>query len=667
MLFIDNKQLEKNFILKAETIDRTILYTVLFKNRANETLKNVWLNVFIPDNTKFKENSMFINRENVEDKFIQGLKIRELPVENQIEMKYTVECTNTDNINIFNKAKLTFDIGENQTIDIYSNEVMVDFNKKTICDNIVLKEFINEDSEVSALIGESVKYSTKVQNISEKYIDEIKINFQSDKNIAFDAQYIKIRDKMKRIDINKEVYIEEIGPQEVVEFYFNIRILKSCTLSEIQVKGNIEYTYVDEGNKPNIGKLELEEFKIYLLNNEIIGNNSKVAVSIKSDKQVIIKGKEALFKLIIKNDGIDELYNSVLKIENNQGVKIDTTSFKINNYIIGTSRIKLDQNGVNINIGNLAINEIIIIKFIIDTSRVTKRTNKLLFKIGVDGYLDNEMNDLNKKEFKEDIVKKFEDLDVIMFLNANKDFLIQGDEVIYSNTIINNGSTPVDIVYTLNVDKGLDIKDELKVNDLPILSKNNFLPYSIKPGDGVNIERKYTYNRSYGKEKLMAEAIVNCKFNIGGYTEELIKKSEPIYINADITVLKEFSIEDSIDIFNIKPKLNEIVRVNTEIDVLDFYIINIKRNDFDSCETVGKKVRFRGCIKYIVEYLSNNNEDIINLFYKEKTFSESIYLPEDYVDGELDEVRINIEDIYYKLIDDNLLFINLNLIAKTNL
>lgn len=429
-------------------------------------------------------------------------------------------------------------------------------NKQLETNFVLLKEFANEYNEKSVYIGDCLKYSTKVKNISNNYINQININFEKDKNITFDAQYIKIKEKMKKIDINKQFYMEELVPQEEVEFYFNIRVLKECNISEIQLKGNIEYTYIDKEGKQALGKLELKEHKIIVLNTEIIDENHKIDMSINSDRKI---------------------------------------------------------------------------------------------------------NSENEKKFTDSTLEKNEDMDVMIFLSANKDFLIKGDEVTYLSTIANNGSSPVDILYNLKVDKGLEMKD------LSISSKDDFKSYRINPQEWINIEKTYTYNRSYGKEQLMAQGNIRCKFNTNGYTEEIIKKSNSIYIKAELTVFKDFSVENSINICSIKPKMKDIIKVNADVEIIEFYISDIKQSEFEYYEIIGKKVRVRGCIKYIIEYLSNYNEDSINLFYKEKIFSESIYLPEDYIDGELDEVKIEIEDIYYKLVDDELLFINLNLIAKTNL
>lgn len=527
-MFLD---INKNFKLKAQINNRNITYSVYFENLSNESLRNVFFNFFIPQETELEKGSILINGEKVEDKFINGLRIKELPIQNKIEIRYTVKCLSLKDINISNKAKIKFDIDQKQNIEIYSNEVIVNISKKddVMQKDKVLREFI-DNNNISCNSGENIKYSTRIKNISLNYIDEIKIVLENNENIIFETQYIKIKDELKKIDIDKNIWIEELAPEEVVELHFNIRVIKDCTVSEIELKGNIEYTYINKNSGVMVDKLKLKPLKIKIL-------------------------------------------------------------------------------------------------------------------------------DKKNEEYS----------DVKIFFNTNKNSLIKDDEIVYSSTIINTGNVATYLSYKLNVDRGLEENEGALINGSIVKGQKDIYNYKLLPGDGVNIEKKYSYKRSYGKEKLKAQGICNYRSNINGKEEEFLKKSEVVYVEVEPTVLKDFSIEESIIVSEVKTKIKDIAKVTIDIEIIDFYVIDIKRSTFESSEIVGKKSRFRGYIRYIIEYLSEENGEIINLFYKEKLFSNSLYLPRDYIDGELDEINIEVIDTYYRLIDNNKVYINSSLIAKTNL
>ncbi|MGL5416311.1 MAG: hypothetical protein ACRDAU_11675 [Clostridium sp.] len=670
-----NKMIEKEFNLEAETNNELITYSVCFKNKSDYSLHNVLLNIFIPNNTKLKKNSICINNISVEDKYVHGFKIKDLPSGNSINIKYTVEYIKKydENENIYNKAKLKFYIGD-QEFSIFSNETIINMEKSILVseyEKVVLKEE-NDENEIVCDKGENITYSTKIKNFSKNYVDEIKILFEKIDGANFDAQYIKIRDEVKRIDINKDVYIEELAPEEEITLYFNMKISEKYENDKISIKGEIEYTYLNNLNIPTNGKLELREFTINLVAKEILNKKQSVDIQILNENKTVFRDEDIIHNIIVENLGPRELNESVLIIKNIDGLIINTREMTINNINIDSSNIKVKENKIFVHLGILQLNEKLNIQYWMSSKNFDRSIKVIESQVSIRGYCLYKGNEKgNLQEFKAILNEKVEDISVKVFLDSDKVEVIKNDDITYRSTIINDGTIPVDLTYYLEVSKGIKLNlNAISMNGIIYNDKNHSnkeIQCSLAPGDGVNIEHRYKYIRGCGRYRIKARGIVKCQYEGSKSLKKNVMKSEDIYINAAITTFKELDIEENINIFNTRPKINEVIKMNVEAELFDFYVIDIKRSTFEEFNVVGKKVRVRGNIKYIVEYLSKEDDEIVNLYYKEKLFSTSIKLPEDYIDGEINDIDIEVLDIYYKLIEKSNLFVNCKLMLNTNL
>lgn len=666
-----NKILEKEFNLEVETNNELITYSACFKNNSNYSLENVLLNIFIPENTQLKKNSIFINNNLVEDKYIHGLKIKELPIDNSINIKYTVKHTKKYDEHIYNKAKIKFYIGEKE-FSIFSNKTIINIENSVLSlnyDEIILQEEDNENEKVCNK-GENITYSTKIKNLSENYVDEIKVLFEKSEGIKFDAQYIKVKDEMKSIDINKDIYIDELAPGEEIILYFNINILEKYDKDKISIKGKIEYTYLNVQNKPATGKLELREFIVNLLTIEVVNKKQIIDINILNENKPVLRDENITHKVIVENLGPKELSESVLIIDEVAGLVVNTEKITINNVKCESKNIEIKENKIFLYLGRLQLNKKLNIEYEINSRKINRNMKEIDSNVSIRGYCISEENEeRNLQEFKATLNEKIEELSVKVFLDTDKTEVIKNEDITYKSIIINDGTIPVNLDYYLEISKGMNL-NTISMNGIIYSDKNNLYPElqcSLSPGDGVNIEHSYRYIRGYGKSKIKAQGIARYQYKINKNFKKDIVKSEDVYINAAITTFKELDIEENIDISSTSPKINEIVKMNIEAELVDFYVIDIKRSTFEESNVVAKKIRVRGNMKYIIEYLSRENDEMLNLYYKEKFFSTSIKLPSDYIDGEVDDIDVDVLDIYYKLISKNKLFVNCKLVLNTNL
>lgn len=666
------KMLQKNFSLEAEYYEKYITYLICFKNTSERVLKDVFVDINIPNETVLKNNSIFVNDEKVDDKYLYGIKIEDLPKGNGMKVKYTVIYNGEENKNISNRATIKFKDKLGEITSIYSNDVIVNIygmqkNNDTSC---FLDEIVCEEREVYCYKGESVTYITKIRNNSNNYIDEIKISFQENNGIKFEAQYIKIKNDFKQIEINEDIFIDELEPNAEIELYFNIKVLENCNSSRIQLNGSVTYKYINLSHIPVSNILVLKEYTINIRYNKEIDNLENVQVTLEAKRNVLLRQIGNSYIVGIKSTSLEKVYVSTLDIAIVKNSVIDVNNIRINGVLIRCNQIEFKEYNLIIHIDKYIENEMISLEYTMNTENINKsikEINTIVTVIACSNFKEksnkNNKYEVNLKEIIEDIGLK-------LFITANKYSVIKNDKITYISTIINDGTVPVEIIYKLNVDKGFKLENNnIRVNGHFIDNKKNkynSITQTIFPGDGIAVEHDYIFIRGYGKKRLKSEGVIIGTYISDNIKEEL-KLSENIYINVEPTVVKEFINEESIDLFKEMGKVKEVVDVSTEANIIDFYILDIKRSTFSYNEIIGKKVRVRVRIKYIIEYLNEIGGERLNLYYKEGIFSETIYLPEDYMEGELDNMFIDIQNIYFKVIDKNKLVINSSIAVDTNL
>lgn len=400
-------------------------------------------------------------------------------------------------------------------------------------------------------------------------------------------------------------------------------------------------------------------------------NSNSIVVSFCNDRKEIIKDSENEYKITIENLGDMIFEDCIITIEVIDGTEINNESIVINNEHVNEENIRFSRTSLKIYIGNIKGNSEYCIKYLANCRNVQKGILEMVSMSKLSGYFICEEEKVYRDYFCENIENIME-ASLRLFVDADKKSIVKDEIITYKGTIINDGTVPLKVKYFMKVSNGLCIdKSEVKINEEICYvgqSGEKAIVIKLVPGDGANIEYKYKYVRSYGNNKVFAEAIAEYEYEIKDMMHESnIIKSNKISTEAAITAFKEFSVEEVLEFKKIKVNLNDVVTIDSEVAIEECHVIQNKRNNFIQSWIIGKTIMVSGVLKLIVEYTSNSNRELINLYCTNKIFSTSINLPEDYVDGELDNIDVEIQDVYYKVVDNEKLFISTNILIKTTI
>ena len=162
----------------------------------------------------------------------------------------------------------------------------------------------------------------------------------------------------------------------------------------------------------------------------------------------------------------------------------------------------------------------------------------------------------------------------------------------------------------------------------------------------------------------MAEASTNYSYSIDGKEYKNISgKTERLFIDAAFTTFKEVIIEHKEKLIDFEEELISVSNVYVSTDILNYYIVDRFKNiDTNNDIISSTKVVVRGIITLKIEYISKTNN--VYIHNKHLDFVTFIILPKEFKDGDKIEIKGEVLDIYYKIIDLSYLFLNINLIIK---
>ncbi|MGL5347272.1 MAG: hypothetical protein ACRDA3_07965 [Peptostreptococcaceae bacterium] len=703
-----------NFTLRASINSELITYIVKFENNRDESIYNFLLNIYVPENTILCEKTIYINKSQVEDRYLYGIRVREFPKKSIIEVEYTVQLKkNIKTRDVYNKCKATFKTSENTINEEFSNIVAINendnlsngvkFYENNINDEMSINNNINDineefsntvivniedikaNSNLYNMIDEiknyknnlttkreqTITYSTKIRNISTKYIEDIKLIVEEFPGVKVQSIYIKIHDELIKVDVNKRLDIEGLGPDDEIETLLNLIVEDDFIGSEIKINFNIEYAFINDENKLIASNFELDNIVINVEEETIDYSSEYINLSIDTDDKAILKGKEVSYSIKVDNTSCNEFKNSIISINHIDGSYIDKRKITIDNNKFDLNYIEVEEQRVLIHLGNLVGENSYKIGFKIDYSDINSNLDEAQLNIKLSGeYFSQKKRKDEEVIYERALIQPIENISLKVFIESDKKLLAKDDNITYKSTIINDGSLEVSGKYSLDTSSGIIIdKERVRINKVfykNILTDNN-IEFKLMPGEGLNIEIRGQYIRSYGKNIMHAKAVIDYECECNGKKISDRIKSEEIYTDAAITAFKEVVIEDTIDISNVKSSIKEIIRINSDVDINDFYVIANTRNTFNDTKVIGQKVRVRATLKFLIEYLVDQENQIVNLYYKEKIFSTTIQLPEDYIHGELNDVKAEIVDVYYKLISNESIFTSINMLISTNI
>lgn len=419
--------------------------------------------------------------------------------------------------------------------------------------------------------------------------------------------------------------------------------------STISIGGKVIYEYFCEK------AIELTK-SIEPLQLEFI--NSQIEMKLSSEKNEIILGESIYNSLIIKNKGLYNLFGARLYIiYDNVLDTVINPKVAVNNKLV-----KFNDLDKFIELGSVESGESLIIKYTVTPETINNR-NIYCKLIGYYKFKDSGEN-REKIFYSNKALLKVQKISLKSFLSADKDIVYKGDKVKYSSVLINDGTVPLNISYKLNVNKSLVPQyNGFTVNGV-IIDKKDFYCTTINPSEGISIDELYSYNNSFGGNKLLAEASTNYSYSIDGKEYKNISgKTERLFIDAAFTTFKEVIIEHKEKLIDFEEELISVSNVYVSTDILNYYIVDRFKNiDTNNDIISSTKVVVRGIITLKIEYISKTNN--VYIHNKHLDFVTFIILPKEFKDGDKIEIKGEVLDIYYKIIDLSYLFLNINLIIK---
>lgn len=157
-------------------------------------------------------------------------------------------------------------------------------------------------------------------------------------------------------------------------------------------------------------------------------------------------------------------------------------------------------------------------------------------------------------------------------------------------------------------------------------------------------------------------SIVKNLIELDGIADFLPEFSEPY------APIKEFNVQETLDIPTAKPDIEQIIKVKSEINITSTKVIKTPVSvSIDEQRLTGWKVIVEGELKQTVQYVADEPTQSVHGAHFDVPFSIFIVLPPDYEEGNCVSVEGYIEDIYAEKIGKRQIFKNITilLVART--
>lgn len=132
--------------------------------------------------------------------------------------------------------------------------------------------------------------------------------------------------------------------------------------------------------------------------------------------------------------------------------------------------------------------------------------------------------------------------------------------------------------------------------------------------------------------------------------------------------IKEFNVQETLDIPTAKPDIEQIIKVKSEINITSTKVIKTPVSvSIDEQRLTGWKVIVEGELKQTVQYVADEPTQSVHGAHFDIPFSIFVVLPPHYEEGNCVSVEGYIEDIYAEKIGKRQIFKNITilLVART--
>ncbi|MGL5086495.1 MAG: hypothetical protein ACRC68_12380 [Clostridium sp.] len=624
-----------------------IPYNVVIQNLGNIDFNNITINLTKPDALEVVKVTINNELTSTEKIINNKLNISNLNVNNMIKLeilyKFKIDAEIPNSISLGGSISYNYDY---LTSEMLSLDVL-DLTKKSY--QIIYGDFkgIIKYKTSPYITGDLIECEIAIENLGNIDLYDIEIEENEDNNI-----------KLIESDINPDK-INRSKIKSTEEIIIPIKLRESDVF-----KGKL-YTFspkLKAKYKCNDEVIILDKF-VNEVTLELV--NEDIQCKISSDKTSYMTSEVADFNIVITNRGSHSLEDSIFTLELPKEIDIVDKSIYIGNNIYSC-----DEATTGIPLKTIASGETIIAKYagsFKDKSLYKK--NYTQYKL--EGYYNIEISkkSLYKEYFSDVLENSVEKVSLKVFLNTDKELLLNGDSIKYSSTIINDGTVPLNIKYSLVIGDELDPVKEFTKLDGKIIN-NNDDTIIIEPNDGACIEKEYIYKRFRGMEYLSVYGMIDASYSLNNGQNPGLKKINTEVVETKITntTFKELIIEKTLEKKSSNPNVHEVLDIYVAPKVIDYKIKTMYRDHkYDCKELLGYRLDILGRIEYTVEYLSKDTSQSVFVISGDNIFTATMLLPDDFLIGEDIKVIPKVLDVHHKIINNKSVFIIINLLINTSI
>lgn len=130
-----------------------------------------------------------------------------------------------------------------------------------------------------------------------------------------------------------------------------------------------------------------------------------------------------------------------------------------------------------------------------------------------------------------------------------------------------------------------------------------------------------------------------------------------------LTPFKQFNLQETLEVPEAKPDIEQIVTVKAEIIITKTKVIKTPMaTSHERQNLTGWKQVVEGQVKQIVQYVADEPTQSVHAAHYTVPFSTFVILPPDYEEGTAIDTKAYIEDIYAEKLDERRIFKNITIL-----
>ena len=489
-------------------------------------------------------------------------------------------------------------------------------------------------------------------------------------------KFYAVRKNTKKIyiinDINpKHIVINNIAKEsEDASMYLN-NIYQEKKMENSKVEKFLRPEYKDDLEEiataikeESIEVIEKEHIveNIEMVEEVIDDNKPSIVINTNIDKEYVIVSEEVQYTISIENTGDIDIYN--INIVNWLDKKLEFIDGSVEINEIEEEEASIIS-GIEIGILNAGAKVVVKYKALVIDDGVIKTSDTIQFFYK--GSEDNKEEVVHIKT--DDIIINSKVVDIKIKKTSDKKFVVLRDEIKYKIKIINDTSiTASNILVKDEFPQYLEfIKGSFSLNGQPINNinlKNGINIGTIESLESVQLE--YAVNIIGNPCSLTKETGVDVSYNYileNGYigTRKVSTVGEEVNsFDMGISNFKQITVESYLNIEVSKPEVESINKINGDIKIGNYHTVKTAETISNEGQYLtGYKLVINGDIEVVIEYTENNLSRRVHSAKYIIPFSTFIILPRGYNLGSKIEVEGILENLYHKLIDGRVLFVNI--------